>query len=254
MADENKIDPVGERYFGPLRTAELAADVLFYLSAALSLASLFVEKTVYPILYSLVQVGFVLSVIAFFVANVLIRFYFSPRAQKRRYEDFLSHAFDTALSHRQTTKYYNNSATTTPNRIAAQVLENSFYSRDTASSMATEERLKIALYVLIWIIAVLNRSTDLSTIGVAAQIVFSEQVISRWLRIEWLRLKCEALFDELFQLIKSGTNLEVASVKVLGEYEIVKATAAITLSTRLFKRNEERTTREWEEMRKTLGI
>jgi hypothetical protein len=180
--------------------------------------------------------------------------YFSPRAQKRRYEDFLSHAFGTALSHRQTTKYYNNSATATPNRIAAQVLENSFYSRDTSSSMATEERFKIAVYVLIWIIAVLNRSTDLSAIGVAAQIVFSEQVISRWLRIEWLRLKCEALFDELFQLIKSGTSLEVASVKVLGEYEIVKATAAITLSTRLFKRNEERTTREWAEIRKTLGI
>jgi DNA repair protein RadC len=73
-------------------------------------------------------------------------------------------------------------------------------------------------------------------------------------RVECLRLKCEALFDELFQLIKSGTNLELASVKVLGEYEIVKATAAITLSTRLFKRNEERTTREWEEIRKTLGI
>jgi hypothetical protein len=40
----------------------------------------------------------------------------------------------------------------------------------------------------------------------------------------------------------------------LKAYEIVKATAAITLSTRLFKRNEERTTREWEEVRMTLGI
>jgi hypothetical protein len=254
MADQDKIDPVGERYFGPLRPAEIAADALFYLSALLSLLALFVEKPYYPILYTLVQIGFVLSVIALFVANLLIRLYFAPRAQKRRYEDFLSHAFGTALSYRQTTKYYNNSATTVPDRIAAQVLENSFYSRDTASSMATEEPFKVVVYALVWIIAVLNRSTDLSAIGVAAQIVFSEQVISRWLRIEWLRLKCEALFDELFQLIKNGTNLEVASVKVLGEYEIVKATAAITLSTRLFERNEERTTREWEEIRNTLGI
>jgi hypothetical protein len=254
MANHEKIDPVGERYFAPLRASEIVADVLFYLSAVLSLLALFVEKPSYPIAYSVVQIAFVLAVIALFVANLLIRLYFSPRAQKKRYEDFLSNAYCTALSHRQTTKYYNNSATTVPSRIAAQVLENSFYSRDTASSMATEERLKIAGYALVWFIAVLNRSTDLSTIGVAAQIVFSEQVISRWLRIEWLRLKCEALFDELFQLMKNGTNLEVASVKVLGEYEIVKATAVITLSTRLFERNEERTTREWGEIRKTLGI
>jgi hypothetical protein len=141
-----------------------------------------------------------------------------------------------------------------PSRIAAQVLENSFYSRDTAASMASEERIKIAIYALVWIIAVLNRSTDLGAIGVAAQIVFSEQIISRWLRVEWLRFKCEALFEALFQLIKSRSALEVASVKVLGEYEVVKATAAITLSTRLFERNEERTTREWEEIRRTLGI
>jgi hypothetical protein len=254
MADQDRTDPIGERYFGPLRAAEIAAEVLFYLSGVLSLVALLVERPSYPILYELVQIGFVLSVIALFVANFLIRLYFAPRAQKRRYEEFLSHAYGTALSHRQTKKYYNNSATTVPNRIAAQVLENSFYSRDTASSMAAEERFKIAAYALVWIIAVLNRSTDLSAIGVAAQIVFSEQVISRWLRIEWLRLKCEALFDELFQLIKSGTNLEVASVKRLGEYEIIKATAAITLSTRLFKRNEERTTCEWAEIRKTLGI
>jgi hypothetical protein len=148
MADQEKIDPVGDRYFGPLRAAEVAADVLFYLSAVLSLLALFVEKPSYPVAYSSAQIAFVLAVIALFMANLLIRLYFSPRAQKKRYEDFLSHAFGTALSHRQTTKYYNNSATTVPSRIAGQVLENSFYSRDTAASMANEERIKIAIYAL----------------------------------------------------------------------------------------------------------
>ena len=45
--------------------------------------------------------------------------------------------------------------------------------------MAVFERMKIVAYVVIWIIAVLNRSTDLSTVGVAAQIIFSEQILSR---------------------------------------------------------------------------
>jgi hypothetical protein len=254
MDDQDKIDPVGERYFGPLRIAESSANILFYVSAAFSLLALFAEKATYPILYSVAQIGFVLFVIAFFVVNLLIRLYFSPRAQKRRYEDFLSHAYNTQLSHQQTTKYYNNSATTVPARIAAQVLENSFYSKDTASSMAVVERIKIIAYIVIWTVAALNRSTDLSTLGVAAQIVFSEQILSRWLRLEWLRLKCESIFDELFQLIKGGATLEPPAVRLLGEYEIVKATAGITLSTRLFERDQERTTREWAQIRTTLGI
>lgn len=249
-----KIDPVGERYFGPLRAAEFSVDVLFYVSAAFSLLALLAEKNLHPIWYSVVQIGFVLSVIALFVGNLLIRLYFSPRAQKRRYEDFLSHAYGTQLSHQQTTQYYNNSATRAPARIAAQLLENNFYSKDTASSMAVVERIKIAAYVVIWIIAALNRSTDLSAVSVAAQIVFSEQILSRWLRLEWLRLRCESIFDDLFQLLKSGASLQVPAIKHLGEYEIVKATAGVTLSTRLFERNQERTTREWAQIRTTLGI
>jgi hypothetical protein len=238
----------------PLRIAEIAVSALFYISALFSLFALIVEKAAHSELYSAVQIAFVLSVIAYFLGNLLTRLYFAPRGQKRRYEDFLSHAYGTALTHQQTTKYYNNSATTVPTRIAAQVLENSFYSKDTASGMAAIERIKIALYALMWIVAVLNRSTDLNAISVASQIVFSEQLLARWLRLEWLRLKCEGIFDEVYSLIQGGVNLDIPAIKVLGEYEIVKATAGITLSTRVFERNQTRTEREWQQIRTALAI
>jgi uncharacterized membrane protein YeiB len=136
-----KIDPVGEQYFEPLRVAELIVDILFYVSAAFSILALFADRTSRPVLYSVVQIGFALSVVALFVGSLAIRL--SPRAQKRRYEDFLAHAFATQLSHQQTTRYYNNSAKTVPLRISAQVLENCLYTKSTASRMVTVERLKM---------------------------------------------------------------------------------------------------------------
>jgi hypothetical protein len=255
MADnDQKVDPVGEQYFRPLRTAEFTVDVLFYVSAVFSFLAIFVEKNTHSIWYPVVQTVFVLSVMAFFVGNLAIRLYFSPRAQRRRYDDFLSHAYGIQLSYQQTENYYNNSATTVPARIASQVLENSFYSKNTASSMATVERIKVIPYLLLWFIVALTRSADLSIVAVAAQFVFSEQIVSRWLRLEWLRLRCESIFDELFQLLKSGSNLELPAVRLLGAYEIVKATAGIMLSTRLFERNQEQTDREWAQIRTTLSI
>jgi hypothetical protein len=40
----------------------------------------------------------------------------------------------------------------------------------------------------------------------------------------------------------------------LGKYEITKATAGIMLSTHVFEKHQERTNREWEQIRTTLEI
>jgi hypothetical protein len=205
-------------------------------------------------MFSIVQIGFILSVVALFVVTLTIRLHFSPRAQTKRAVDFLSHAYGTPLSHEQTERYYNNSATTVPARIAAQVLENSFYSKDTASEMVRNERIKISCYVTLWIIAMLSRSTPLTTLAIVAQIMFSEQILSRWLRIEWFRIKCDKIFDDLYRLFQRKDDLEICAVELLVEYETVKATAGIQLSTNMFERNTDRTTREWQKIRHKLGI
>src|SRR6266403_3465923 len=84
MADtQEKVDPIGARYFRPLTIADLAADVLFYVSAALSLVVPLIEQPAYPKLYSVTQIAFAISVIAMFV-SLAIRLYFAPRAQVRR--------------------------------------------------------------------------------------------------------------------------------------------------------------------------
>jgi hypothetical protein len=256
MADTQptRSDPIGDRYFNPLVRADKASDILFFVAGILSLLALVVEQKSHPQLYSFVQIGFLVTVVALFAATLAIRLYFSPRAQQRRYSDFLSHAFGRPLSFQQTSGYYNNSAQGGWRRIAAQVLENCFYTEDTLTQMCNVERMKVAVYAIVWLIVALNRTTDFATIGAAAQILFSEQIVSRWLRIEWLRWECEGIYEELFRHIQSEGLTEVFALEALGRYEISKATAVLVLSSKIFKRRSEKTDADWAKIRTTLGI
>ena len=77
-------DPIGEKYFKPLKIAECCSDASFYIAAALSFAALLVEKAQHPELYELVQIAFVLAVLSVFVTGLAIRLYWRPNAEDSR--------------------------------------------------------------------------------------------------------------------------------------------------------------------------
>jgi hypothetical protein len=255
MADEiQKVDPVGDEFYRPLNVADRVSDFLFYCSAVLSIAAWLSDQKTMPVLFSVVQIAFALSVLALFTVGIAIRLHFAPRAQFRRYQDFLSHAYDRPLSHRQSTAYYNNSCPPGSRRIAAQVLESTFFSGAILAKMAVWERGRILVYACLWVIAVLNRNTDLAIITIAAQIIFSEQILSKWLRLEWLRGRCEQIYDDVFRLFQSKGEVEVVALEMLGRYEIAKATAVISMSPRVFEKNRERMNAGWNSVRAALQI
>jgi hypothetical protein len=162
--------------------------------------------------------------------------------------------FGVPLSHEQTTGYYNSSISGDYNRIAAQLLENSLYSKDTALAMAKVERTKIVIYIIIWLLVALNRGSDLAAVVVVAQIVFSEQLLSRWFGLEWLRREFERTYDELFRLLHSKAKLKVVVLEILGRYEFAKATAGITLSSHVFEKRSPATDAEWARIKKLLEL
>lgn len=253
---QQKIDPIRDRYFGPLETAEKASDFLFYACAVVSLAAFFVDKAKYPGAYNVVQSGLVLGVMALWAIGLAIRLYFAPRAQDRRFSDFLSSAFDIGLTHERTSGYYDKTSSAT-NPIAIQLLENSFHSKDIALRMLSIERWKVAIYGLLLAIAILIRTTDLGFLAILAQAIFSEQLLSRWARLEWFRIKSERVYDELFRLFQAkpdAKKFEVLVLELLGQYESAKANSGITLSGTIFAKRRDALMREWEEVKRTLGL
>ncbi len=253
----DKIDTIREKCFNPLENAERAQSVLFYVSVVLSFAVLLIDEILYPIGYDIAQISFLISVVSLSIISLAIRLYFSPRAQEYRYKDFLFHAYGVKLSDEQTEGYYNNAESAPARRIAMQTLENSFYSKQTVAEMAKIERVKVCLYLLVWLIIVLNRNTNLAFIAIVMQLFFGEQILSRWLRIEWLKNKFERTFDDLLRLVQSklaDTLFEVSVLEITGKYEMAKTNAGITLSSKVFDRHCQETEKKWEEIRSSVGV
>jgi hypothetical protein len=253
----SRLDPIRTRYYDAVELADRVSDWLFYASATLSIASLCVEKQAHPVVYDWILISFGVAVAALCAIGLASRLYLTPRAEDKRRQDFFTSACGVSLSHEKTDGYYNNDFTEPIKRMAAQVLENSHFSKSIALRMARTERIKVATYAIIWLICVLNRQTDLGIVVAASQAVFSEQVVSKWLRLEWLRIRFEKTYDEVYRLFQSkpaAPKFNAMTLESLGMYETAKANGAITLSSKVFHRLNAELSAEWEQIKIGLSI
>ena len=250
-------DPIRLRYYEPVELAEKFSDWLFYVSAILSFVALLVEKQANSNAYDFVMTAFAVAVIALFALGLVSRLYLTPRAEDKRRQDFFSSAYGVGLTHERTEGYYNNGFVEPIQRMAAQVLENSHFSKAIALRMARFERAKVSIYALVWLTCLLNRQTDLDIVVAASQAVFCEQVVSRWLRIEWLRIRFEKTYDDVYRLFQSrppASKFNAMALDSIGMYETAKASGAITLSSRLFRGLNDQLSAEWERIKMELKI
>jgi hypothetical protein len=254
-----RLDQIRERYYRPLELAESCSLWIFWIVAVLSILALAVERKTNPDVYDFVQVAFVIGVAAFFLLGLAIRLYWTPRAEDKRRQGLLSDSFGVALVHEQVTGYYNNDQSNPVMRLGASLMENSFFSKRILLAMARGERVRIGLYILVWFAALLHRSTDLALLAAIAQAIFSEQIISRGVRLEWLRNRFECVYDDLYRLFQTTTdfNRDEFRIRVLeefGEYETSKGYGGIMLSKKVFDRMNPDLSAEWEQIRRQLKL
>lgn len=253
----SRSDPIRARYYEAVERADKVSDGLFYSSAILSFASLLVEKHAHPAIYDWVMILFALAVIALFVVGLTCRLYFVPRAEDKRRQDFFTNACGVGLTHEKTDGYYNNDLLEPIKRIAAQVLENSHFSKAIALRMAHAERIKVLIYAILWVVCLFYRQSDLGIVIAASQAVFSEQIMSKWLRLEWLRTRFEKTYDDVYRLFQSKPaepKFRAMALESLGMYETAKANGAIILSSGVFRRLNAGLSAEWDRIKAELRI
>lgn len=250
-------DPIGDSYFAAVSRADDISDFLFIGGALMSFALLLVDKDATPTIYRVLMAGFALTVFALFVLGVMLRLHLSPRAENKRRLDFFTSALGINLTHEISVNYYNNEQKEPMRRMAAQLLENVHFTKAIASKMALLERWKVGAYALGWALCWLSPNADLGLIVAASQAVFSEQILSRYLRLEWLRIETERIYDDVHQSFVAGSTSEkfrAATINSLVRYETAKSIAAISLSSRIFHRYNAQLSTEWEAIKKSIEI
>jgi hypothetical protein len=253
-----KIDPIRDRYYAPLQAAEGWSDWLFYTAAALSVVVLLVDRTTHPEWYSVVQGAFVVITVLAFFLGLTIRLYLTPRAHDARLADFLSNAFSVPLTYERTRGYYNNEEDDPFRKIGIQVMENTWFTQELLRMMCHRERAAVAVWFVTWLVAVLNRTTPIDLIVACSLVLFSEVLLSRFLRLEWFRRRVENGHASLYRLFQSKPSespaFAAAVVEALVIYENAKSSSGVTVSSKLFDKNNQRLSGEWDKIRASLDL
>lgn len=252
-----RTDPIRERFYKPLEAIDMVSNWLFFLAAFLSFLALQYDAKIDPKGYNNVQMAFIVTAIVLFIFGQATKLYFWPRSEKPRRQDFLSYGLGTNLTHIRTSGYYNNNETHPIRRTGAAVLENTLFTTNVVRKMLKWVRTLTLGYLVAWLCFLSERTTDLGWIAVAAQVLFSEQLVSRWLRMEWLRSKTENIHQSLLSVFRSGatpTAMEPHVWEAFSEYESAKTNAGILTSEKIFEKINPVLSVEWNQIKASANI
>ncbi len=252
-----RIDPIREKYYKPLEIAEKISGFLFYILASLSFATLVIERNESPLLHQTIALSFVVLVVTYFVINLISRYYLFPKAEDARRREFVSNVYEISLTHETTVGYYNNTEQNSNKRLIITLLENTFFSKNILALMLKRERVKIAIYITLFLVLITLRTTPLDLVIACSQVLLSEEILVRWVRMEWLKARAEDCYETCYRIIHSdvrGKTLQALGTEWFGKYESGKTLAGVVQSEVVFNRVNDRLSQEWEVIKQTLEV
>ena len=260
MANINneRIDDL-EHHYIPIERFGKWSSILFWASAVFSILSLYSHYIPWSTIVDAPVILFSTSVVVHLAITLYLRFYLIPKAEGARRKQLLSDSFDVPLTIEKTQAYYNNPYGPSIQRLGANVLENSFFAKAVCGKMAVYKRAKILIYFIVWLIAVLSRSTPIELLVVITQTVFAGEIIARWISLEMLRHRNEDLFKELYQHFLHKIDFQspqgtACILDAFASYEASKTAAALKLSTKIFHGLNPKLTAEWNNICNQLGM
>lgn len=202
---------------------------------------------------------FIITTVLFFIADNYLSIYLIPSVEGKRRVHLLSKSLDVPLDYETTQKYYNNHIEPSILKLGAHIFENSLFAKEVTARMCTIERRKILLYAVIWITSLTIRTVNLEFIAIISQTLFASTLLTKWLKLEYLRIKNEQLYNCLYDLFLLRRDNEDArvSAKFLDyfvSYEAAKAYSGIKQSSKIFFQINDEYTEEWERIKQKLDI
>lgn len=246
-----------DRYYKQLDVVDNACTKLFWLNTIISILMFFLNG--YPVERQVLTYLFIVTTILFFVFDNYLSIHLIPLVEEKRRVHLISESLDVPLDNETTNKYYNNNIEPSILKLGAHIFENSLFAKEVTSRMCSKERKVILLYTVVWLVSLINRTMDLEFIVIISQILFASTLLTKWLKLEFLRTKNEQIYKCLYDifLLRKDSNDKRLSAKLLDcfvSYEAAKAYSGIKQSTKIFHEINEYYTEEWERIKENLDI
>lgn len=249
-----------DRHYKNIEKLNMTTSTLFWVNAALSIAVFFVDD--YLTTKNMLLFVFTITTLAYFVIDNYLSIFKIPKVEDKRRVHLLTNSFNVPLDNERTNKYYNNELEPSLLKLGANIFEDSLFAQRVTQEMAKRERIKVILFVLVFVVALMFRTTEMELISILAQTLFASTLIPAYLRLEVLHFKNKAIFDSLHDIFllhsqRTSDDNERLSAKLLDcfvKYESAKAYSGVKQDSKIFHKINRQVTLEWEEIKRNLNI
>ena|SRR5690554_3075975 len=252
----SRIDSL-DKYYKQLNNFDVISTVLFWLNALVSILVFFING--YQTMREVLTCVFIVTTVLFFIVDNYLSIFLIPSVEGKRRVHLLSKSLDVPLDYEITQGYYNNKIQPSIRKLGAHIFESSLSAKEVTRRMCSIERTKILVYIVIWIITLAVRTVDLEFIAIISQTLFSSTLLTRWFKLEYLRIKNEQIFNCLYDLFLLQRNdidkrLSAKFLDCFVSYEVAKVNSGIKQSSKIFFEIKDTCTEEWERIKETLEI
>ena len=249
-----------DRHYKKIEELNMATSILFWMNAALSIVVFFVDN--YITVNNILLFVFTITTLSYFIIEINLSIFRIPEVEEKRRVHLLTNSFNVPLDNERTNKYYNNELEPSLLKLGANIFENSLFAERVTHEMVKRERIKVGIFVLLFVIALVLRTTEVELISIIAQTLFASTVIPAYLRLEVLHSKNKAIFDSLYDIFllhsqRTSDSDEKLSAKILDcfvKYESAKAYSGVKQDSKIFHKINDDVTQEWEEIKRNLNI
>lgn len=229
-----------DKYYIKVEKLDNITKTFFWVNAAFSILVFFLNDflAVKNILLTL----FVITTVGYFAVDNYLSIFLIPSVEEKRRLHLLTNSFNVPLDNEKTNKYYNNDFEPSLLKLGANIFENSLFAKRVTDKMIIEERKKIGIFGLVFIIAILLRTTEIELISIIAQTLFASTIFPSYIRLEVLHLKNKEIYQCLYDIFlfhkeAGNNNQEKISARLLDcfvRYESAKAYSGVKQSTKIF--------------------
>jgi len=249
-----------DRHYKNIEKLNTTTTALFWVNAILSIVVFFVDD--YLTVKNILLFVFTITTLGYFVIDNYLSIYKIPKVEDKRRVHLLTNSFNVPLDNERTNKYYNNELEPSLLKLGANIFEDSLFAERVTHEMAKRERKKVGIFIVIFVIALMSRTTEIELISILAQTLFASTLIPAYLRLEVLHFKNKAIFDcmhdiFLFHNQRTIDGNERLSAKLLDcfvKYESAKAYSGVKQDSKIFHKINPQVTQEWEEIKRNLNI
>ncbi|WP_242311712.1 hypothetical protein [Bacillus cereus group sp. BfR-BA-01331] len=250
-----------DRHYKSIDQLNNLISYLFWINALLSILVFFADDILD--VKNVLLFIFTLTTLAYFIADNYLTIFKIPNVEDKRRVHLLTNSFDVPLDNERTHKYYNNGLEPSLLKLGANIFENTLFAERVTHEMVKKERVKILAFVVVFIVALLFRTTEIELISILAQTLFAGTLIPAYIRLEVLHSKNKAIYKCLYDIFllhqqdSSNGSEKRLSAKLLDcfvKYESAKAYSGVKQDSAIFRKINPEVTQEWEEIKQRLDI